>query len=212
MGQLNITDDLTPTWRSRRGNCVQRAREACLLTRQLDASRMTDGSLNAEAQTGTGAWLHSCNAGLEFQGIFRKKWWHSGIDQTLARRTDQGARIVDILPPVTAESRPPVLRFTRILQTVSPHCISSAIPLERSKIWLWRETLTALITPTGRSNYLARRLSWSAIPEWDVCLIIAASQNVLGWNNRKQTKRERERGKKTSPAGKKRHREKLCRH
>lgn len=127
-----------------RGNCVQRAREARLLTRQLDASGMTDDSLNVEAQTGTDAWLHSHTAGV-LRNV-SKGMRHFGIDQILARRTDQSAQIADTLPAIKAEPRLPMLHFIRILHTVSPQCISSANSLQSCEIWLWGETRTALIT------------------------------------------------------------------
>lgn len=50
--------------------------------------------------------------------------------------------------------------------------------------------------PTGRSNYSAGRLSWSTIPEWDVCLIIAATEIVLSWKNGEKIKRKRKKGAK----------------
>lgn len=175
MGQLNITDDLTPTWcrrRCHRGNCLQRARGLRLLTRQLDASEMTDDSLNVDAQTRSDAWLHSHTAGVP--GNIWKDRWYCGID----RKRQDGRNRTHDLWTFQAANKSRVEATGASFCTHPPDSITSLHLIRYSITEVWN-----LITagdadgsyhPTGRSNYSAGWLSWSTIPEWDVCLIIAA--------------------------------------
>lgn len=138
---------------------------------------------------------------LDFQGIFQKTCDICGIDIKMAGRADQEAWIVHILPSIRAESRPPGLHFIRILQTVSPHCISSAIPLQRCEIWLRRETLTAPITQQDvliirLGDYLeaqspSETFVWSS-PRRKMCLVgITESQQKRKKNEEAQGKKKK---------------------
>lgn len=151
-------------------NC---AREARLLTRQLDASRMTDDSLNVEAQTGTDAWLHSCTAGvprnISKEMMTFRYWPNTGKTYGSARTNCRHITANNSRVAAACASF-----YTHPPDSITPlHLICDSITEEQNLIMAG--DADGSYHPTGRSNYLAGLLSWSAIPEWVVCLIIAAS-------------------------------------
>lgn len=117
----------------------------------------------------------------QFQGYISNDMWHSSIDKK------KMAGCTNCLHFAADKSR--VEATGASFYTHPPDSITS-LHLICYSITEVRNLITegdadASYHPTGRSNYSAGRLSWSTIPEWDVCLIITESENVLSWKKRK---------------------------